>query len=74
MATKTEKQRPDIGEVLDAALDAAEAKLRALLPAHAADAIAAEFAGHVETHLREELENIACHGDKNDHDNCDGSR
>lgn len=74
MATKTDKQERDIGEVLDAALDAAEAKLRALLPAHTADVIAADFAAHVEIHLREELENIACHGDKNDHDNCDGSR
>lgn len=44
MATKTDKQERDIGEVLDAALDAAEAKLRALLPAHTADVIAADFA------------------------------
>jgi hypothetical protein len=60
--------------ILDEALDAAENVLAAALPKRPAqrrDARAWQlsdaFKRHIETHLLEEMGNIACHGDNQEH-------
>lgn len=55
-----------VTDILDAALTSAETHLQKLLPGLGVAHIKAAFYGHIQTHLEDELGNIARHGHRND--------